>query len=78
MSDGPSAHIREIRVAARPTHPHIVGLLDSGEALLPYYVMAYVEGESQWQCLDREGRVQTETSLAVMRDVGGAPEFAHV
>jgi len=38
---------REIEVAARLTHPHILGVLDSGEAGgFFYYVMPYVEGET--------------------------------
>src|SRR5687767_8117771 len=38
---------REIEVAAQLQHPHILPLLDSGEAEgFLYYVMPFVEGES--------------------------------
>ena len=38
---------REISLAARLQHPHIVPLLSSGESDgLPYFTMPYIEGES--------------------------------
>jgi eukaryotic-like serine/threonine-protein kinase len=44
---GPERFLREIEIAARLQHPHILPLHDSGEAHgLLYYVMPYVEGES--------------------------------
>ena len=44
---GPDRFLREIKVAARLNHPHILPLHDSGEADgFLYYVMPYVEGES--------------------------------
>jgi serine/threonine protein kinase len=44
---GPDRFLREIRLAARLNHPHILPLFDSGDADgLLYYVMPYVEGES--------------------------------
>ena len=44
---GPDRFLREIKVAARLNHPHILALHDSGEAEgFLYYVMPYVEGES--------------------------------
>lgn len=50
---GPERFAREIAVAARLQHPHILGLLDSGNADgFFYYVMPYVEGRrfaSVWQ-----------------------------
>jgi serine/threonine-protein kinase len=58
---------REIRVAARLTHPHIVALYDSGEAAgLPYYVMAYVEGESLRHRLEKEGRLPLDAALGIV------------
>ena len=42
---GPERFLREIEVAARLHHPHILPLYDSGEADgFLYYVMPYVEG----------------------------------
>jgi len=52
---GPERFLREIKVAARLSHTHIVPLYDSGQAGdLLYYVMPYVEGESLRQRLNRE------------------------
>src|SRR2546422_4531410 len=51
---GPERFLREIRLTARLQHPHILPLLDSGEAAgLLYYVMPFVEGESLRQRLER-------------------------
>jgi serine/threonine-protein kinase len=44
---GPDRFLREIEIAARLQHPHILPLFDSGSAGdVLYYVMPYVEGES--------------------------------
>src|SRR5262245_33498286 len=44
---GAERFLREIQLAARLQHPHIVPLLDSGEAAgYLWYAMPYVEGES--------------------------------
>src|SRR5881398_2752614 len=44
---GAARFLREIRIAARLTHPHILPLIDSGEAGgLLFYVMPYIEGET--------------------------------
>ena len=55
---GPERFLREISLAARLDHPHIVPLLDSGEAQgLLYYVMPYAQGESLRERLNRERNV---------------------
>ncbi len=42
---GPERFLREIRIAANLTHPHILPLYDSGEADgFLFYVMPYIEG----------------------------------
>ncbi|MBI3790246.1 MAG: protein kinase, partial [Gemmatimonadetes bacterium] len=52
---------REIRVAAKLQHPHILGLFDSGVADgLVYYVMPYVTGESLRARIDREGMLPVD------------------
>ncbi|CAN5893699.1 hypothetical protein BH24GEM1_BH24GEM1_25490 [soil metagenome] len=57
-SVGSERFLREIRVVARLSHPHILPLFDSGEAEgLLYFVMPYVRGESLRQRLEREGRL---------------------
>lgn len=55
---GPERFIREIKILAKLTHPHILPLFDSGEAdQFLYYVMPYVEGESLRQRLENEGKL---------------------
>src|SRR5207245_10749473 len=52
---GPQRFLREIDIAARLQHPHILTLLDSGSAdRLLYYVMPHIEGESLRDRLGRE------------------------
>src|SRR5712691_10704797 len=55
---GAERFLREIRLTAQLQHPHILTLIDSGEADgFLYYVMPYVEGESLHQRLAREGQL---------------------
>src|SRR5512133_4364937 len=52
---GTDRFLREIKLAARLNHPHILPLFDSGEADgFLYYVMPYVEGETLRERLDRD------------------------
>src|SRR5688572_32666171 len=52
---GHTRFLREIEIAARLSHPHILPVFDSGESDgLLYYVMPVVEGESLRSLLDRE------------------------
>ena len=68
----------EIQIAAKLTHPHILGLHDSGEAAgLLYYVMPYVEGESLRDRLTREKQLPVEAALRITRDVASALGYAH-
>jgi serine/threonine protein kinase/Flp pilus assembly protein TadD len=78
VSLGPDRFLREIQIAARLQHPHIVPLYDSGKAgEFLYYVMPYVEGESLRQRLQREGRLPLEDALNVARAVASALDYAH-
>src|SRR5574339_911173 len=78
MGLGPDRFLREIQIAARLQHPHIVPLYDSGQAGdLLYYVMPYVEGESLRQRLEREQRLPIEDALAIARAVAAALDYAH-
>src|SRR5688500_14948882 len=44
---GSERFLREVKIAANLTHPHILPVHDSGEAGgFLYYVMPYIEGES--------------------------------
>jgi serine/threonine protein kinase/tetratricopeptide (TPR) repeat protein len=75
---GPERFLREIRVAARLTHPHILPLHDSGEVEgLLYYVMPYIEGESLRARLQREHRLDLDQALTLGREVADALDYAH-
>ena len=68
---GPDRFLREIKMAARLTHPHILPLFDSGEADgLLFYVMPYVDGESLRDRLDRERQLPIEDVIEITRQVG--------
>jgi serine/threonine protein kinase/Flp pilus assembly protein TadD len=75
---GPERFHREVEIAARLSHPHILPLHDSGEAEgFVYYVMPYVQGESLRGRLTREGRLPLAEALRITREVAGALGYAH-
>ena len=75
---GPERFLREIQLAARLEHPHIVALHDSGEADgLLYFVMPYVVGESLRDRLDREPQLPIAEALRIAGDVAAALGYAH-
>src|SRR2546425_814986 len=75
---GADRFLREIQIAAKLHHPHILPLYDSGAAGdLLYYVMPYVEGESLRQRLDRETQLPLDDALTITRQVAGALTYAH-
>ncbi len=75
---GPERFLREIRIAARLTHPHILPLIDSGEAAGSlYYVMPFVAGSSLRQRLLRDGRLPLEDAVTIARDVSAALDYVH-
>src|SRR5881397_2976235 len=75
---GPERFLREIEVAARLTHPHILALHDSGQTGGSlYYVMPYIEGESLRDRLEREGQLPLEDALRITREVASALGYAH-
>ena len=70
--------LREIRMAARLSHPHILTVHDSGEADgLLWYTMPVVDGESLRQRLRREGPLPLEETVRIGRSVAEALDFAH-
>src|SRR5262245_44159566 len=78
LSLGSERFLREIRMAARLQHPHIVPLYDSGQAGdLLYYVMPYVEGESLRQRLDRNPPLALEDAARIARAIATALDYAH-
>jgi serine/threonine protein kinase/Tfp pilus assembly protein PilF len=75
---GPDRFLREIKLAARLNHPHIVPLFDSGEAGGHlYYVMPVVEGETLRDRLLREGQIPVEEALQIVRGIASALDYAH-
>jgi serine/threonine-protein kinase len=75
---GPARFLQEIQVTARLQHPHILPLIDSGEASgLVYYLMPYVEGESLRERLRREKQLPVEDALRISREVALALDYAH-
>src|SRR5215207_1567196 len=69
---------REVRLAARLQHPHVVPVLTAGVTAegLPYYTMPFVEGESLRARLGR-GPLAVDEAVAVLRDVAKALAYAH-
>src|SRR5437870_1600276 len=75
---GAERFLREIEIAARLTHPHILPLHDSGEANgFLYYVMPYLEGESLRDRLNREQQLPVEEAVRIAREVASALNYAH-
>jgi serine/threonine-protein kinase len=81
---GSERFLREIKVAARLQHPHILTVHDSGEipgdgrnpALL-WFSMPYVEGETLRDRLKREGQLPLADAVAIARDTADALAYAH-
>ncbi len=75
---GPERFAREIAVAARLLHPHILGLLDSGDADgFFYYVMPYVEGETLRERLTRGGELPVPDAVRLLGEIAEALAVAH-
>ena len=75
---GAERFVREINIAARLSHPHILALYDSGSAgNTMYYVMPHVAGETLRQRLDREHQLPLDEALAITRQVASALDYAH-
>ena len=75
---GSERFLREIGIAARLSHPHIVSMIDSGEVDgLLYYVAQYVSGGSLRDKLRDETRLTLAETLRIANQVGGALDFAH-
>ena len=69
---------REIQIAARLSHPHILPVFDSGDARgLLYYVMPFVEGESLRGKLRRETQLSIDDAIAISCEVADALSYAH-
>src|SRR5688572_2305545 len=69
---------REIQMAARLQHPHIVPLLSAGakDGLL-YYTMPFIQGETLRGRLSRSGELPVADALRILREVADALDYAH-
>jgi serine/threonine-protein kinase len=75
---GPTRFVREIQIAARLHHPHILPLYDSDTVGgLVYYVMPYIEGETLRHRLLRDRQLPVDDALQIAREVADALNYAH-
>ncbi len=77
-SIGVDRFLREIAIAAKLNHPHILPLLDSGDSDgVLHYVMPYVEGESLRGWITRESRLKLSSATRIVRETADALGYAH-
>jgi serine/threonine-protein kinase len=75
---GADRFLREVEIAGRLSHPHILPMHDSGEAQgILYYVMPYIDGESLRDRIRREGQLPVEDALRLARETLEALAYAH-
>src|SRR3954463_3200176 len=75
---GAGRFLREIQTIATLQHPHILGLIDSGEVNgTAYYVMPFVDGESLRDRLRREKQLPIADALRLAAEVAAALDYAH-
>jgi len=75
---GPDRFQREIRLAARLQHPHILTVHDSGEAAGQlWFTMPFVEGESLRDRLLRERQLSVDDALRIGTEAARALDYAH-
>ena len=75
---GSDRFLREVKLAARLQHPHILSVHDSGETGgLLWFTMPFVEGESLRDRLRREKQLSVDDAIGVIRQAGQALQFAH-
>ena len=77
-SFGADRFLREIGIAARLSHPHLVPLIDSGRAGdLLYYVSAFVPGGSLRDRMRAAGTLGIDEAIRITSEVGAGLDFAH-
>jgi eukaryotic-like serine/threonine-protein kinase len=75
---GAERFVREIKTIANLQHPHILGLIDSGEVSgTAYYVMPFVDGESLRDRIRREQQLSIGDAVRIATEVAGALDYAH-
>jgi serine/threonine-protein kinase len=69
---------REMQLAAKLQHPHIVPVLSSGEVEgIPYYTMPFIEGESLRHRIRRDGELPVDLATRIAKQVASAMSYAH-
>jgi serine/threonine-protein kinase len=82
-SGGIARFLREIELAARLQHPHILPVFDSGTlddgdgGQTPYFVMPFVEGETLRARLGREKQLPVDDAISLAAEVADALAYAH-
>jgi hypothetical protein len=75
---GAERFLTEIKITARLDHPHILTLIDSGNAGGHlFYVLPFVRGESLRDLMRRETQLGVEQALAITKQVASALDYAH-
>ncbi|HEY7635344.1 MAG TPA: protein kinase [Gemmatimonadales bacterium] len=75
---GPERFQREIEMAARLQHPHILPVHDSGEAAGQlWFTMPFVEGESLRDRLTHQKQLPIEDALRITTEAARALDYAH-
>jgi tRNA A-37 threonylcarbamoyl transferase component Bud32/tetratricopeptide (TPR) repeat protein len=75
---GTERFLREVQLAARLQHPHIVPLFDSGSAAgHVYYVMPFLAEETLRARLDRDGPLAVDEAVGIALQVAQALGYAH-
>ena len=75
---GAHRFLTEVQIAARLSHPHILGFIDSGDADgLLFYVMPWVGGETLRELLRREGKIEPRVAMTYLCDLAAALRHAH-
>ena len=75
---GRQRFVREIRLAARLTHPHILPLYDSGEADgILYFVMPVMQGHTLRKRLEAERTLPVDDAVRIASEVADALDYAH-
>jgi len=75
---GQDRFLREIEITASLTHPHILPILESGEADgVFFYVMPFVAGESLRERIDRDRQLAVDDAVSIAEEIAEALESAH-
>jgi serine/threonine-protein kinase len=75
---GAERFLKEIKTTANLQHPHILGLIDSGNSdSFLWYAMPFVDGESLRDRLQREKQLPIADAVRIATEVAGALDYAH-